>query len=686
MSIIRLVDGKPVVFANNITDHKQLKGKDEYGCHPIQAIRNLPEKLSALKEKDTNLENSINGLNNKIESLNVSALSAKVNEVEQSVKVIDIQENENEGTFTFTNYAGKETKTIQSGYKPDNINLELNNDKTLTLKKISTDSTLKGLGIESNKLGVNIDNSTLIQNSNSKLQVIGINDGQTLLTGHFINQKLSDINKDIGNLTQTINNNKEELDQYNKTQDSRINDLYTRTTGLGGYLDANNFGTATPTQDQLTNYALQQISSAQGNRLKIYNQTKVKNLFDGNVWILTNIPDADPAIFQWANKGPESIGDANNDGIHGLVTGSYVEFEGSVDSLGHLTINGLEENINEINASLANKANLSGNNIFEGNQTYNGEVLYKTTSYSSNGQMQTSQLKITSSGLILNSKNVAQQYLSLSGESGVLDDDQYLLVTTYDDLIIQRAGVDFRRCGHPSNGEGNYIFISPFYSNSSGTEEFNAYVITIKQDKTWEVVVKPFIQVAEQTYAPIVILEPDTSTNGVLSDEDYNNLINHDSVRIKLNNEYYTLMNDQPTEGTRSYVHCGWGSNGIQTKAINITLATKAWTLAVDKNKYYRHYIQLTVDDKTLYYDFISRDENAYVTNTLPTMLDNIITPIQVLSNGYYSSVSGRIYKDGEDTIKVTVHGMYTSDGASQTYLSLTDIYATFVSDNVIGL
>lgn len=465
MSIIRLVDGKPVVFANNITDHKQLKGKDEYGCHPIQAIRNLPEKLSALKEKDTNLENSINGLNNKIESLNVSALSAKVNEVEQSVKVIDIQENENEGTFTFTNYAGKQTKTIQSGYKPDNINLELNNDKTLTLKKISTDTTLKGLGIESNKLGVNIDNSTLIQNSNSKLEVIGINDGQTLLTGHFINQKLSDINNDIGNLTQTINNNKEELNQYNKTQDNRINDLYTRTTGLGGYLDANNFGSATPTQDQLTNYALQQISSAQGNKLNIYNQTKVKNLFDGNVWILTNIPDADPAIYQWANKGPENIGDANNDGIHGLITGSYEEFEGSVDSLGHLTINGLEENINRINASLANKANLSG-----------------------------------------------------------------------------------------------------------------------------------------------------------------------------------------------------------------------------DKNKYYRHYIQLTVDDKTLYYDFISRDENAYVTNTLPTMLDNIITPIQVLSNGYYSWVSGRIYKDGNDSIKVTVHGMYTSDGANQTYLSLTDIYATFVSDNVIGL
>ena len=85
-------------------------------------------------------------------------------------------------------------------------------------------------------------------------------------------------------------------------------------------------------------------------------------------------------------------------------------------------------------------------------------------------------------------------------------------------------------------------------------------------------------------------------------------------------------------------------------------------------------------------YDFISRDENAYVTNTLPAMLDNIITPIQVLSNGYYSSVSGRIYKDNDDTIKVTVHGMYTSDGANQTYLSLTDIYATFVSDNVIGL
>lgn len=174
-----------------------------------------------------------------------------------------------------------------------------------------------------------------------------------------------------------------------------------------------------------------------------------------------------------------------------------------------------------------------------------------------------------------------QKYLSLSGESGTLEDNQYALVTGYDNLIIQRASIDFRRSGHPVDNQGNYVFIAPYYSQPNGTEEFVAYVITIKTDKTWTSTIKNFIQTSEQTYAPYVQITPDSATNGNLTDDDFNNLTEHDDVYIILNNEYYRKADNGHTPGILSYTHTGW--NGIQTqdKSINITISTKAWTLVV---------------------------------------------------------------------------------------------------------
>lgn len=94
--------------------------------------------------------------------------------------------------------------------------------------------------------------------------------------------------------------------------------------------------------------------------------------------------------------------------------------------------------------------------------------------------------------------NQSQKYLSLTGESGTLDDNQYALVTGYDNLIIQRAGVDLKRCGHPVDNQGNYVFISPYYTQPNGTEEFVAYIITIKTDKTWTSTIKNFLQIGQQ--------------------------------------------------------------------------------------------------------------------------------------------------------------------------------------------
>lgn len=61
-----------------------------------------------------------------------------------------------------------------------------------------------------------------------------------------------------------------------------------------------------------------------------------------------------PAEFDWASNGVDTLLDANNDGVHGLVTGSYEQYEGFIDLLGHISINGLEDELSNIkkNASL----------------------------------------------------------------------------------------------------------------------------------------------------------------------------------------------------------------------------------------------------------------------------------------------------------------------------------------------
>lgn len=291
---------------------------------------------------------------------------------------------------------------------------------------------------------------------------------------------------------------------------------------------------------------------------------------------------------------------------------------------------------------------------------------------------------ITPTSTTLNGKEIAQQYLELEGTEGTLTDEQYQLVQDYDTLIIKRTGVTFRQSSYPQNGSGDYVFVSPFYAKPNGTEEFDAYIITIKADKTWSFVLRNFLVVGEQTYAPFVELTPDSATNGNLSDEDFENLTSHDDVYIKLNKEYYRLSDNEHTPGIRSYTHNGWNGDAPQDKSINITISTKAWTLAIGKTKYYRHYIQLNVDgDKAIYYDFSSTQSEAYTADTLPSMPDDIITAFQIVVNHYYSSISGLVYRDSEGVLKVIAHGMYTDNGTSMTYLELTGKEATFIKDVV---
>lgn len=104
--------------------------------------------------------------------------------------------------------------------------------------------------------------------------------------------------------------------------------------GAGGALTAYNFNTATPTQETLTKYAVDQIwvgntnwawnaanpaastfTDANGvarTAAEIFNSTWVNNLSDNTRWQLTNTQNTEPKVFEWANVGRDIVAIANS--------------------------------------------------------------------------------------------------------------------------------------------------------------------------------------------------------------------------------------------------------------------------------------------------------------------------------------------------------------------------------------
>jgi hypothetical protein len=106
---------------------------------------------------------------------------------------------------------------------------------------------------------------------------------------------------------------------------------------LGGYLTAHDFGTAAPTQQELTDYALEDIGIT--DRSKIFNGTRAKNLFDNHVWILANTPNTNPPVFWWSDDGQDVVGVATDTEL-GIVKGSTAPDGVTVLSDGSLRVNG----------------------------------------------------------------------------------------------------------------------------------------------------------------------------------------------------------------------------------------------------------------------------------------------------------------------------------------------------------
>lgn len=81
-------------------------------------------------------------------------------------------------------------------------------------------------------------------------------------------------------------------------------------------------------------------------------------------------------------------------------------------------------------------------------------------------------------------------YIDLTGEDGTLDNDQMNMLKGDDATVLRRSGILYSMQGKPINGSGDYTFVSPYYSNPNGTEDLSAYIIVVKQDRSWSSKIK----------------------------------------------------------------------------------------------------------------------------------------------------------------------------------------------------
>ena len=123
---------------------------------------------------------------------------------------------------------------------------------------------------------------------------------------------------------------------------------------VNGYIASNNFKKSTPTQEQLTTFAIECLSTV-NNQITtdlIPNGTKIKNTYDNHIWVLNRISIGGLTTAKWEDFGSDNICVASNDGVHGLVTGSHDKLKGHIDLNGVISINGLEEELTSILESL----------------------------------------------------------------------------------------------------------------------------------------------------------------------------------------------------------------------------------------------------------------------------------------------------------------------------------------------
>lgn len=239
--------------------------------------------------------------------------------------------------------------TIRSlGNRLDNTYIDIiNNDDNITITY--TDS--KGKTEYGSILKVRADNKTLKQDSHG---VIGLkqsydkdafvieNDVITptkirTIDGRYVSAEY--IYNDLKNATYNIG-----------TLTNKLERLQKQINTSNGYIASNNFKSALPSQEKLTNFVLECLSGSfkEITKEQIPVGTKIKNTFDNHIWVFNRTTFNGLTTYRWEDFGSDNICVASNNGVHGLVTGSDDKFEGHIDLRGIITINGLREEIESL--------------------------------------------------------------------------------------------------------------------------------------------------------------------------------------------------------------------------------------------------------------------------------------------------------------------------------------------------
>lgn len=194
------------------------------------------------------------------------------------------------------------------------------------------------------------DNKTITKNSEGELQAKALirSDG-SLITVENIN----DLQLDVAEYKYNNNNRVQAVENKNITQQTEIDYVTKKVNtlkGAGGYLNSADFGDLSDKDQEyirlhLNSYALTEIGIT--DYLDIWNGTKVKNKYDGHTWILTNTQDTIPAVFEWTDQGIDYVALAT-DISAGIVKGTTDQFKVSVDMIGEMSVNGLEEALDNI--------------------------------------------------------------------------------------------------------------------------------------------------------------------------------------------------------------------------------------------------------------------------------------------------------------------------------------------------
>lgn len=290
-----------------VNEFKQIKSQinQEQKRFELDVREHLDAQDQQNNQRDNQIYNSINSLTQQMRRMH-----------------FDIIDNEDNLAVTYVNPDGKIEYGAIKKFLPDNTTIKEKNGV------VSWNYTL-----DPKSFDVSRDNNIRMK----PITELTLNNGKKL--------SVDRLNNDLNNATYNIQSLTHKVD-------SALKKLNT----VNGYVASNNFKTDKPSQDQLTDFAINCLSTSENKITKdlIPNGTKIKNTYNQHIWILNRINNSGLTTIKWEDFGSDNICVASNDGVHGLVTGSQNRFRGYVDINGVISINGLEEELNSILEALTN--------------------------------------------------------------------------------------------------------------------------------------------------------------------------------------------------------------------------------------------------------------------------------------------------------------------------------------------